>query len=163
MATYTTTMSRTSAAIRDVALFQLLADESEQDEEERLLISRLLVLSTALLICVPTSAQKPVYLCNGVYTDNPCKDGKEVDIAPTRGVHSMSGQKRQSTEAAVADVQDQMNRAFERGNEEAKVLLRWDELRRRRERIDASGQTAIDKDERFAIRQEQFKLACKRT
>jgi hypothetical protein len=56
-----------------------------------------------------------------------------------------------------------MNQAFERGNQQAKMLNRCDELRRRREQIDKLGHPEHLKDERFGIRQEQFKLACRRT
>lgn len=49
-----------------------------------------------LLIATMTAAgyaqaNQTVYLCKGVYTDQPCKDGREVDILPTEGADKLSG------------------------------------------------------------------------
>jgi len=122
-----------------------------------------IALVLALVAGTMAYAQKPVYQCDGVYTDKPCKNGREVDIAPTRGAHSMSGTKRQSTEAVMdqfnLDVQNAQSKGFKQAND----MMRCDELRRRREAIDTLGQPDSLKDERFKIREEQFKLNCKRT
>ena len=77
-------------------------------------------------------AQKPVYLCNGVYTDQPCKAGKEVDIAPTRGLDSMSGQRRESLQVMQERMTESSARAQKKGEEEAQRLMRCAALRRQR-------------------------------
>ena len=64
----------------------------------------------ALIFGTIAHAQKPVYLCEGVYPDKPSKNGREVDIAPTRGAHSMSGSKRERSEAVI----DRVNRDMEK-------------------------------------------------
>lgn len=55
----------------------------------------------AILICTggDALAQNTIYRCGNVYTDEPCKGAETVDIRPTEGAHSMSGQKRTSAEA----------------------------------------------------------------
>ena len=55
-----------------------------------------MLLACILLLAPVANAQKPVYLCGKVYTDQPCKEGREVDINPTRGAHSMSGTRREA-------------------------------------------------------------------
>lgn len=71
-----------------------------------------LLLSLTLLGCFAANAQQTVHLCDGTYNGKPCKGGKEVDIAPTRGAHSMSGTKRQSTEARHERVTNEVNAAY---------------------------------------------------
>ena len=58
-------------------------------------------VTLALLICAGGSAlaQNTIYRCGNAYSDEPCKGGETVDIRPTEGAHSMSGQKRTSAEA----------------------------------------------------------------
>lgn len=118
-----------------------------------------IILATA---CVAASAQKPVYLCDGTYTDKPCKGGREVDIAPTRGAHSMSGTKRESHEAVMERVSRDVEKAQAKGLQQGQDAMRCAELRRRREAIDRAGQAAARDDERFRIREEQFALKCRR-
>lgn len=124
-----------------------------------------MVLPVLLIACVAGAAwaQKPVYQCGGIYTDKPCKDGKEVDIAPTRGAHSMSGTKRMSQEAQMEEMKRGFDKAQEEGARQARQLRRCGELHREREAIDRAGQPEALKDRRFAIRQEQFQLNCRRT
>ena len=117
----------------------------------------------ALLCFNAAHAQQPVYLCGGVYTDQPCKDGREVDINPTRGAHSLSGKRRESSEAVMERLTRDMQKAQDEGWKRGTELMRCEDLRRKREAIDASGRPEQFKDQRFAIRQEQFRLKCKRT
>ncbi len=123
---------------------------------------RQLIMIGVLVGSTLAHAQKPVYQCSGVYTDKPCKGGREVDIAPTRGAHSMSGTRRESSEAVVERVTRDMDKAQAQGFKEGSEFMRCDELRRRREAIDTLGQPDFLKDERFKIREEQFKLNCRR-
>ncbi|MEQ6435172.1 hypothetical protein V8Z74_09030 [Comamonas sp. w2-DMI] len=55
----------------------------------------------AILICIGGGAwaQNTIYRCGNAYSDEPCKGGTTVDIRPTDGAHSMSGQRRDSHEA----------------------------------------------------------------
>lgn len=55
----------------------------------------------AILICTGSGAwaQNAIYRCGNAYSDEPCKGGATVDIRPTDGAHSMSGQKRTSIDA----------------------------------------------------------------
>jgi hypothetical protein len=123
----------------------------------------LLALMTACCAAESAFAQQPVYLCNGVYTDKPCKDGREVDINPTRGAHSYSGTRRESTEAVLERINRDMDRAGAEGVKQANEIIRCEELRRQRSAIDASGQADALKELRFSIREEQHRLRCKRT
>lgn len=120
------------------------------------------MLPTLLMAVIGTvMAQQPVYLCNGTYTDRPCPNGKEVDILPTEGMHSNSGQKRQSQEAAIRDVTKQMQQAQKRGMEQGLALHRCAQLRQERMQLDRTDEAGTLTDRRLAIRQEQFKLGCK--
>jgi hypothetical protein len=130
-----------------------------------------LVLRTAIgcsalwvtFAAAPALAQQPVYLCSGVYTDKPCKDGREVDINPTRGAHSMSGTRRESNDAVMERITRDINKAQEEGVRQGSAIMRCEELRRQRAAIDKSGRAEDFKDQRFAIREEQFRLRCKNT
>jgi hypothetical protein len=124
---------------------------------------RIAFVLTACLLALPALGQKPVYLCGKVYTDQPCKEGREVDITPTRGADSMSGKSRESSEATMERIGGASQKATERGMQEATRLIRCDELRRRREAIDRAGKDAGMGDQRFSIRKEQFKLSGSRT
>ncbi|NIC40770.1 DUF4124 domain-containing protein [Aquabacterium sp. A08] len=120
------------------------------------------MLATFLLALAGTvGAQQPVYLCNGVYTDRPCANGKEVDILPTEGMHSMSGQKQQSQEAVMRDISRQIQQAQQRGMEQGVTLHRCHQLRQERMQLDRTEKAGSLTDRRLAIRQEQFKLGCK--
>ena len=56
----------------------------------------------AILISAGTGASaQTIYRCGSAYSDEPCKGGEAVDIRPTDGAHSMSGQRRNSTEATA--------------------------------------------------------------
>lgn len=106
-------------------------------------------------------AQQPVYLCQGTYTDRPCENGKEVDILPTEGMHSMSGQKQQSQEAVMRDVNRQMNAAREKGLQQGMTMLRCSQLQQERLQIDKTDKAESLTERRLAVRQEQFRLGCK--
>ena len=121
----------------------------------RLLLTFLMFAATAV------HAQRPVYQCNGVYTDQPCAGGREVDIAPTRGAHSMSGARKESLEAQMDQINRNSQVATQKGMEQANRLMRCHGLMLERQTIDRGGQER--KDRRFAIRQEQFRLSCERT
>ena len=57
-----------------------------------------------VLMAISTAASawtQPVYRCGNSYSDEPCANGKPVDILPTEGAHSMSGNKRLSTEVEM--------------------------------------------------------------
>lgn len=123
---------------------------------------RTIVLSIILASAAVASAQKPVYLCDGTYTDQPCQGGREVDIAPTRGAHSMSGERRESTEAVMENALQRSQAAREKGLRQAQELLRCQDLRRRREAIDRGGRTQALDGERLRVREEQFALNCRR-
>ncbi|KQP22361.1 hypothetical protein [Pseudorhodoferax sp. Leaf267] len=113
-------------------------------------------------LAASAGAQQTVYLCDGTYTDKPCKGGKEVDIAPTRGAHSMSGKRRESTEAVVERIRENNQAAYQKGMKQAQDNMRCDQLRRRREVIDRSKATEALDGERLHIREEQFALKCRR-
>jgi hypothetical protein len=111
----------------------------------------------------PAVAQQPVYQCGGVYTDKPCKGGREVDINPTRGAHSLSGTRRESQEAIMEGLARNAEKAQQEGFRQATEAMRCEDLRRQREAIDVAGLAEKLKDRRFAIREEQFRLKCRRT
>lgn len=109
-------------------------------------------------------AQPPVYRCaDGTYTDQPCAGGREVDIAPTRGAHSMSGTRRESREAVMEGVQSDIAKSHAKGAKQAQDIMRCEHLRRRREALDRAGQAGAMDGERLRLREEQFALKCKRT
>ena len=112
--------------------------------------------------CWGASAQKPVYRCDGTYTDKPCKGGREVDITPTRGAHSMSGTRRESREAVMERVSRDVEKSYQKGMQQAAENFRCDQLRRQREAIDRTNQSAALDDQRFRIREEQFALKSQR-
>lgn len=107
------------------------------------------------------NAQQPVYLCNGTYTDQPCRGGKEVEIVPSRGAHSMSGTRRESREAVMEDIHRRSQAAQAKGLKQANDNLRCQDLRRRRMGIDKSGRSESLDGERLHIREEQFALRCR--
>lgn len=118
----------------------------------------------ALLLFSITSlanAQQTVYLCDGTYTDRPCKNGREVDIRPTEGAHSISGKRMQSLDSQMREMNQAMAENLAKGTDQYKVITQCDQLRRERELIDRSGAAAVDSARRFSIRQEQFRLNCK--
>ncbi len=106
-------------------------------------------------------AQQPVYLCDGTYTDRPCAHGKEVDILPTEGVHSLSGKKRQSQEAVMRDISRDIRSAQETGMKQAAVIIRCSQLQQERVQLDRTDKAGSLTDRRLAIRQEQFRLGCR--
>lgn len=114
-----------------------------------------------LVIAVLANAQQTVYLCNGTYTDKPCKDGREVDVRPTEGAHSISGKRMQSYDAQMREMNQAMAENLAKGTAQYKVITLCDQLRRERELIDRSGAASVDSERRFAIRQQQFRLNCR--
>ena len=125
---------------------------------------RAAVSTMALLVFVlPAVAQKPIYLCNGTYIDKPCAGGREVDIRPTEGAHSMSGTRKQSQEAAIRDITGSMEKAREKGMQQGMSITRCNQLRQERIHLDSGQQSGELEGRRLAIRQEQFKLGCSRT
>lgn len=113
------------------------------------------------LAATSATAQQTVYLCSGTYTDRPCKDGREIDIRPTEGAHSISGKRMLSTESQMRDLNQAIAECMAKGSAQYQILTRCDQLKHERESIDRPGSGFVDKDRRFAIRQEQFKLNCK--
>lgn len=85
-----------------------------------------------------------------------------MDIAPTRGAHSMSGTKRESSEARRERVTNEVNTAYQKGLRKGQENVRCDQLLRRREAIDRSKATESLDGERLRIREEQFALKCRR-
>ena len=126
------------------------------------LLSKVLAI-LAVSWALPVFAQKPVYLCGGTYTDQPCKEGREVDIAPTRGLNAMSGKKQESSEVMQERIRESSERARQKGAQEAQRLIRCAELRRQRVAMDSASQDKKLVDTRLMIREEQFKLNCSRT
>ncbi len=119
------------------------------------------VIAGCVLVVSGVWAQQPVYLCNGTYTDRPCANGKEVDILPTEGVHSLSGKKRQSQEAVMRDISRDIRTAQETGMKQAAVIIRCSQLQRERVQLDQTEKAGSLTDRRLAIRQEQFRLGCR--
>lgn len=113
------------------------------------------------VIAAQANAQQTVYLCNGTYTDKPCKDGREIDIRPTEGAHSISGKRMQSLDSQMRDMNQAMSENLAKGTAQYKVITQCEQLRRERELIDRSGAATVDSERRFAIRQEQFRPNCK--
>ncbi len=119
-------------------------------------------LATLLLGAVlPATAQRTVYQCGGVYTDQPCANGREVNIAPTHGANSLSGKRQESPQVQMENLHQAMQDGQRKGAEQYQQIVRCNELKRRRESIDSADDPMPLKQERFAIRQEQFKLSCK--
>lgn len=120
----------------------------------------------SLLIAVALFSQmahaQVVYKCDGGYTDKPCKDGAEVPIQATEGAHSLSGQKKQSSEAYIRDVNRSSNKALERALENQKYNNQCERLKQERIAIDAkTNQSENQKTRRFEIRKIQYELKCK--
>lgn len=120
-----------------------------------------LVITGCMLVVSGVWAQQPVYLCDGTYTDRPCAHGKEVDILPTEGVHSLSGKKRQSQEAVMRDISRDIRTAQETGMKQAAVIIRCSQLQQERMLLDRTDKAGSLTDRRLAIRQEQFRLGCR--
>lgn len=120
-----------------------------------------LVITGCMLVVSGVWAQQPVYLCDGTYTDRPCAHGKEVDILPTEGVHSLSGKKRQSQEAVMRDISRDIRTAQETGMKQAAVIIRCSQLQQERMQLDRTDKAGSLTDRRLAIRQEQFRLGCR--
>lgn len=119
------------------------------------------VIAGCVLAVSSVWAQQPVYLCDGTYTDRPCAHGKEVDILPTEGAHSLSGKKRQSQEAVMRDISRDIRTAQETGMKQAAVIIRCSQLQRERVQLDQTEKAGSLTDRRLAIRQEQFRLGCR--
>ena len=119
------------------------------------------VIAGCMLVVSGVWAQQPVYLCDGTYTDRPCAHGKEVDILPTEGVHSLSGKKRQSQEAVMRDISRDIRTAQETGMKQAAVIIRCSQLQQERIQLDRTDKAGSMTDRRLAIRQEQFRLGCR--
>lgn len=69
-----------------------------------------------VLMAVSTTASawtQPVYKCGNSYSDEPCKGGREVDVLPTEGAHSMSGRKREPTEVQLRNARRELYKAIE--------------------------------------------------
>ncbi|PZQ00350.1 MAG: hypothetical protein DI587_08815 [Variovorax paradoxus] len=116
----------------------------------------------ALCWSAVAGAQQPVYLCNGTYTDQPCKGGKEVDILPSRGAHSMSGTRKESGEAVRERVMRDIDSAYQKGIQQGRNSMRCDQLLRRRQALEKSSSVQDLDGERLRIREEQFALKCRR-
>ena len=116
------------------------------------------VIAGCVLAVSGVWAQQPVYLCDGTYTDRPCAHGKEVDILPTEGAHSLSGKKRQSQEAVMRDISRDIRTAQETGMKQAAVIIRCSQLQQERVQLDRTDKAGSLTDRRQAIRQEQFRL-----
>ena len=114
-----------------------------------------------MLVVSGVWAQQPVYLCDGTYTDRPCAHGKEVDILPTEGVHSLSGKKRQSQEAVMRDISRDIRTAQETGMKQAAVIIRCSQLQQERAQLDRTDKAGSLTDRRLTIRQEQYRLGCR--
>lgn len=123
---------------------------------------KLMLPAIALCWGAAVNAQQPVYLCNGTYTDQPCKGGREVDIVPSRGAHSMSGTRRESGEALRERAMQEVNTAIQKGHKQGLDVMRCDQLMRRRQVLDKSDGTQDLDGERLRIREEQFALKCRR-
>lgn len=119
------------------------------------------VIAGCALAVAGACAQQPVYLCDGTYTDRPCAHGKEVDILPTEGVHSLSGKKRQSQEAVMRDISRDIRTAQETGMKQAAVIIRCSQLQQERVQLDRTDKVGSLTDRRLAIRQGQFRLGCR--
>lgn len=120
----------------------------------------LLAIAGALVLA-PAHAQRTVYLCDGTYTDQPCASGREVDVTPNQGANSLSGQRRESPEVQMDNLHRAAADGQRKGVELYRTITRCIELRDRRAYLDGTGQAETLKAERFAIRQEQFRLNCK--
>lgn len=117
----------------------------------------------ALLCWGPhATAQQPVYRCNGTYTDQPCAGGREVDIHPTEGAHSMSGKKKQSLEAQLRDANRSADQGLNKGVKQANTAMQCQQLQKERTRLDKTGTGTELEGRRLEIRQQQFKLGCRR-
>ncbi|WP_133858981.1 DUF4124 domain-containing protein [Comamonas sp. JUb58] len=121
-------------------------------------------LLVSILLAATGAHAQVVYKCANGYTDKPCKDGQELDIRATEGAHSMSGAKRQSTEALVRDINRQTDIAMEKGIQQYRTITACNALYQERMNIDRkTKKSSEDGERRFQIRQEQFKLKCKNT
>ncbi|GGH63291.1 hypothetical protein GCM10010975_28930 [Comamonas phosphati] len=85
----------------------------------------------ATLICTGSGAlaQNTIYRCGNAYSDEPCKGGATVDIRPTDGAHSMSGQRRTSIDA----VQREIHRGFDKAWQPLTGMSPEEAARRREE------------------------------
>lgn len=107
-------------------------------------------------------AQQPVYRCNGTYTDQPCAGGHEVDIRPTEGAHSLSGRKKQSLEAQLRDATRSADQGFNKGVQQAHTAMKCQQLQKERMRLDQTSTGTELAGRRLEVRQQQFKLGCRR-
>ena len=125
-------------------------------------MTRILLTTATIAIAIQLAgaawANATVYKCNGVYTDQPCKDGREVDIAPTEGLDKLSSRPRKSHDAQMREISRTINKSVGEGHTKAGVILQCQSLLRERRAIDGSGGS---KDRRFAIRQQQHALNCR--
>lgn len=117
------------------------------------------LLIAAMAATGTAKANQTVYLCEGVYTDQPCKDGREVDILPTEGADKLSGKSRRSAQAHGRDTSRMVDQSIKKGFADADKSMRCEGLIRERKAIDRSG--GSDK-RRFEVRQEQFAWKCPR-
>ncbi|MDR6731961.1 hypothetical protein [Delftia lacustris] len=68
----------------------------------------------AVLICVGAGVSaQTVYRCGNAYSDEPCKGRAVVDVRPTEGAHSMSGQKRVGNEATTRQMWRNVDKALQ--------------------------------------------------
>lgn len=68
----------------------------------------------AMLICAGASVSaQTVYRCGSAYSDEPCKGGAVIDVRPTEGAHSMSGQKRVGNEATTRQMLRNVDKALQ--------------------------------------------------
>lgn len=69
-----------------------------------------------MLMMISTAASawtQPIYRCGNTYSDEPCSGGKQIDILPTEGAHSLSGKKRESYEVKRKKQRTELYRALE--------------------------------------------------
>jgi hypothetical protein len=140
------------------------AGQPDGDEQKVKRSTGVRSLAIAALLCLGThaAAQQPVYRCNGTYTDQPCAGGREVDIRPTEGAHSMSGRKKQSLEAQLRDANRAADQAFNQGVKQANTAMHCQQLQKERMRLDRTSAGTELEGRRLEIRQQQFKLGCRR-
>ncbi len=118
-----------------------------------------ILLISGLAAAELAMANQTVYLCKGVYTDQPCKDGREVDILPTEGADKLSGKSQRSAEAHSRDNSRLIDQSIKKSFADADKSMRCEALIRERKAIDRMD--GLD-ERRFQIRQEQFALKCPR-
>lgn len=119
--------------------------------------ARCVLLIATMAAAGDAMANQTVYLCKGVYADQSCKDGSEVDILPTESADRLSGLRQRNAEARDRDNSRLIGQSINKGFASADKSMRCEALIRERQAIDRSTGSA---ERRFQIRQEQFALKC---